>query len=201
MFSGIIEALAPIANLREERGVIRIDIKKPSEFNDLKVGDSLSTDGVCLTVEALENGLIRCAVGPETLNVTGWNLRNLEGRSVNLERSMKLGDRIHGHFVTGHVDVMGTVLSSERQGEILILKVEFPKEFGKYIWRKGSICVNGVSLTINEATATQFAVCLIPETVKRTNLADLEPKDCVNLEMDAFARAFVHQQTQEGLSL
>ena len=106
--------------------------------------------------------------------------------------------RSHGHIVTGHVDVSGEVISTARSGDTLILQMRFPKDFSKYIWRKGSICVNGVSLTVNEAAFENFDVCLIPETLKRTNLGDLESGDRVNLEMDAFARAFVHQQRQEN---
>lgn len=192
MFSGIIEATGVVKSLREDLGVLRVEIEKPIEFNDLRSGDSICVDGVCLTVESFSDGLMRYAIGPETLRVTGWTLGNLQNRRVNLERSLKLGDRIHGHIVTGHVDTVGEIARSETAGEALLLTVHFPAEFGKFIWRKGSITVNGVSLTINSATASEFELCLIPETLKRTNLAHLRQGDRVNLEMDSYARGLVH---------
>ena len=200
MFSGIIEAIGTVRSVRQDQGVIRIEIEKPLHFNDLSIGDSLAVDGICLTVEAHSGGLIQCAIGPETLKVTGWSLASLEKRCFNLERSLQLGERVHGHIVTGHVDVTGTVSAARREGgpwgEALYLTIEFPKEFAKYIWRKGSITINGVSLTVNQTSNTNdvgtFDVCLIPETLKRTNLSHLEVGAKVNLEMDSYARGLVH---------
>lgn len=200
MFSGIIEANAPIQRVEEYLGVIRIYVEKPSEFNDLNVKDSLATDGVCLTVEALEEGLIQCAIGPETLNVTGWTASSLKNRRVNLERSLRYGDRVHGHFVTGHVDTQGTIRAKENQGEATFVRCEFTKEYAKYIWRKGSITINGVSLTVNKVEGNLFEVCLIPETLQRTNLKSLQVGDAVNLEVDSFARGLVHVQSQSEAS-
>lgn len=196
MFSGIVEAIGTVRSVRQDQGVVRIDIEKPLHFNDLSIGDSISVDGVCLTVEALSGGLIQCAIGPETLKITGWTLESLKKRCFNLERSLQLGERIHGHLVTGHVDASGVVKNTKREGgpwgEALYMIIEFPSDYAKFIWKKGSITINGVSLTVNQAGQTNFEVCLIPETLKRTNLAHLSVGDIVNLEMDSYARGMVH---------
>lgn len=192
MFSGIVETISRITQSRPEPGVMRISVEKPLEFNDLKTGDSIALDGVCLTLESFDSQSLQFALGDETLKVTGWTPESVRGKTVNLERSLRLGDRIHGHLVTGHVDGLGTVTGSESLGgETLRLRVRFPVALKPYIWPKGSIAINGVSLTLNRVEGEEFEVGLIPETVKRTGLGRLTPGDAVNLEVDNMARGLI----------
>jgi len=146
------------------------------------------------------------ALGAETLHVTGWNIRNLLNKSVNLERSLPLGGRVHGHLVTGHVEGLGEVVGFKKKGENAFLKVAFPSRLTLYFWKKGSVAIDGISLTINQVEGQAFEVCLIPETLKRTNLGELLEGSQVNLEVDSFARGivetarFLYEQRQEGSS-
>lgn len=192
MFSGIVETTTVITGALERDGLMRIVVDKPSEFNDLNIGDSIAVDGVCLTVEGFDDQSIGFALGPETLKVTGWSLSRVLGRVVNLERSLRLGDRIHGHLVTGHVDATAAVIEAQSAGETLTLNIETPDKLKPYVWPKGSIAINGVSLTLNQVTAGAFSVGLIPETLKRTNLGTLKAGSVVNLEADNMARGLVH---------
>lgn len=198
MFSGIIETHSSIVNVSSKAGLIVLTIKKPSIFNDLNVGDSIAVDGVCLTLEAFDSETMSFSVGPETLRVTGWTEAGVLNRVVNLERSLRLMDRVHGHLVTGHVDVSARVIEAQSEGEALKLTIEIPEKFRPYFWAKGSVAVNGVSLTINQVTADFFTVGLIPETLKRTNLKLLKAGDRLNLEIDNMSRAFIRQMELEA---
>lgn len=198
MFSGIVETTSPILSASSHGAVLRALVKKPIDFNDLKNGDSIAVNGVCLTVEEFTDEAIRFAIGPETQKVTGWTLSGVMGKVVNLERSLRLGDRIHGHLVTGHVDTLGAIAEIERVEGSQTMKVTYPEHVRPYIWPKGSITVNGVSLTINQVTPEFFTVGLIPETLKRTNLGSLAVGDPVNLEVDNNARGLVHWLRQQS---
>lgn len=189
MFSGIIESVMPILNSQELKNACRIQIKKPSEFNDLKLGDSIACDGVCLTVEAFDDQQITFALAAETIKILKWNPQSWLGKKVNLERSLRFGDRIHGHLVTGHVDSLGSVTRAEHDGESFFLDIKIENSVLPFIWKKGSITLNGVSLTVNEVQGNIVSVCLIPETLKRTNLGELKPGAYVNVEPDYMARA------------
>lgn len=192
MFSGIIETTARVLRAENHDGVVRINVEKPQEFNDLSVGDSIAVDGICLTVETFDAQKISFALGAETLKVTGWSASSVTDRVVNLERSLRLGDRIHGHLVTGHVDSIAKVVQAEKQGEGLFLRIAIPQALAAFVWPKGSVTVNGVSLTINQVSEGTFTVGLIPETLKRTNLGLLQDGSIVNLEADNMARGLVH---------
>lgn len=198
MFSGIVESKAAIVRAEEisRDRLTRIWVEKPSNFNDLAIGDSVATDGVCLTVEAFNTKTIQFALAAETLAVTNWRTSTsksgaagLLGRIVNLERSLRMGDRVHGHFVAGHVDAAVQVTRIEDQGETRIIEVEVPKELRSMVWKKGSWALNGVSLTVNSVDGGVASHCLIPETLTRTNLGTLKKGDLVNIEVDTFARA------------
>ncbi|NJM09770.1 MAG: riboflavin synthase, partial [Bdellovibrionaceae bacterium] len=141
MFSGIIETTAPITAALERAGVLQCTIARPANFDDIKHGDSIAVDGVCLTLEAFDLNSLTFALGPETLRVTGWTLQNVLDRVVNLERSLRLNDRIHGHLVTGHVDALGTVQALDREGETLRLTIGIPQTIAPYIWPKGSVAI------------------------------------------------------------
>lgn len=201
MFSGIVESVQPIQKATPRDGVVRIEVRRPAEFDDLKIGDSIATDGVCLTVEAFSGEHIQFALAAETLKILRWpEAAALVGRRVNLERSLRYGDRIHGHLVSGHVDSLATVAERRLEGESLFLTVEVAPHLLPHLWKKGSVTLNGVSLTINELEGSRLQVCLIPETLKRTNLGDPRPGDVLNVEPDwmakALTRAFETQMSE-----
>ena len=192
MFSGIIESTVQVLEASQSGSILQIKVNRPPEFSDLQIGDSVAVNGVCLTAEAFDESMIQFALAAETLQVTQWTANQLKSAELNVERSLKFGARIHGHLVAGHVDAMGTVISSEDNDGSWILKVEYPTLLASMIWKKGSITLNGVSLTVNELTENQLAVCLIPETMKRTNLGQLKPGASVTIEVDTMAKA-VHR--------
>lgn len=151
-------------------------------------------NGVCLTLEQQTGSQLVFALAFETLNV----LKKLDvsasawvGQKVNLERSLKFGDRIHGHLVTGHVESLGKVLRSFADGESWFLDVQIEKELLPFVWKKGSITLHGVSLTVNSVEDSVVQVCLIPETQKRTNLTDIPVGDYIHVEPDYMAKAMV----------
>lgn len=196
MFTGIVEnhsEILDIYNLGDS--VLRVSILKPNDYNDIKNGDSICLNGVCLTIVNYNNNddKIEFDLGPETLQVTGWSRSNLKSKKVNLERSMKYGDRIHGHFLSGHVDEVGEVLSSHSLGEAWLLNVKVSDQAKNFVWQKGSIGLSGVSLTVNSFENNTVSVCLIPETLKLTNLSEFNPGDNINIEYDWMAKAFHNQ--------
>jgi riboflavin synthase len=214
MFSGIIEAKESILKTEELNQAIRIWVNRPDFFSDLNVGDSIAVDGVCLTLErnlltpdleVSQCPYMQFTLGHETLKVLKRdNVSLWQSRSVNLERSLRFGDRIHGHLVTGHVEDMGEVIESHHQGENWMLKIKVPVNVKPYCWRKGSLTVNGTSLTINEMSSLKqnsehyVELCLIPETQKRTNLPLLKSGEYVCLEPDSMAKAIYEILKQEG---
>jgi riboflavin synthase len=172
--------------------VVRIAVERPLEFSDLKSGDSICTNGVCLTLESFDGEQMRFALGAETLQLTNWSALNLKESRFNLERSLRYGDRIHGHAVSGHVDATGEVALLRDLGGSLELEVKVPERLLPFVWKKGSWAVNGVSLTVNSVNSNVVGMCLIPETLKRTNLSALKVGDKVNLEIDMIARGLVN---------
>lgn len=199
MFSGIVEATTDLTAYTPKSGAAQVHLKRPNDFNDLHIGDSISVNGVCLTIEAIDESNIQFCLGAETLKVTGWSLDSFGQQPINLERSLRLGDRIHGHLVTGHVDAMGKAVSVLPQGESRFVQVSFPQDVAAFVWPKGSITVNGVSLTINKVEEGKFEVCLIPETLRKTNLGLLVEGDEVTLEVDNLARGLLRSyQLEKG---
>ncbi len=200
MFSGIVECQSPVLKVVPRQGVLEVHIGRPGQFNQLSVGDSVSVNGVCLTIEFYDSEKIVVALAAETLQVTQWDEKSLLGRTVNLERSLSFGDRVHGHLVTGHVDSLGEVVAIERAGECSKVRLRAPQQLRSYFWKKGSLAVNGVSLTINQVDSLgTIEVCLIPETLKSTNLGSLQEGDKVSIEADNLAKGLV--ETLRGFSL
>lgn len=191
MFSGIVEATGELLEARSQGEVLRLKLKKPSYFSDISLGDSIAVDGVCLTVEAFDSDSMTFALAAETLQVLKWNMRNWKNKVFNLERSLRYGDRIHGHLVTGHVDVLGSITDATHGVESSILEIELPPRVLPYVWAKGGMAINGVSLTINTLVDHRVSLCLIPETLKRTNLGALKRGDLVHIEADYMAKAIV----------
>jgi len=189
MFSGIIESVQPIVFAKAEPGLVRIQVQRPPEFDDIKLGDSIAVDGVCLTVESFEPQTLQFALAAETLKVLCWPQDSgLLSKKVNLERSLRYGDRIHGHLVSGHVDSLGVLKSRKTEGGSLFLDVEFDDSPLPFVWQKGSVTLNGVSLTVNRIVGRVLQVCLIPETLKRTNLGLLQVGQNLNVEPDWMAK-------------
>lgn len=192
MFSGIVEAQSQVVSASSQPGLLRISVRKPEQFVDIKTGDSIAVNGICLTVEKFDESKIEFALAAETLRVTGWDESKLKSSNVNLERSLRMGDRVHGHFVSGHVDAMGKVQARRELGASLELDISFPENLKSFIWKKGSWAINGVSLTVNEVNGNSASVCLIPETLERTNLSSLKVGDAVTVEVDPMARGLIH---------
>ncbi len=191
MFSGIVETTGELLSQKQEKNIVRWKIKKPDTFNDLSSGESIAVDGVCLTIEQFNDSSMTFAIAAETLQVLKWKQRNWDNKRFNLERSLQFGERVHGHLVTGHVDSLATVIDRKDLQDCLILDFKVEDHVLAYIWHKGSLAINGVSLTLNEVQNNRISVCLIPETLKRTNLGDLQIGDFVCIEPDYMARAIV----------
>jgi riboflavin synthase len=197
MFSGIVEATAKVLSIEIRENLVQVQVSKPSHFDDLQTGDSISCNGVCLTVEAFDEIFIQFSLANETLEILNLNTESLIGQTWNLERSLCFGDRVHGHLMTGHVEALGQVIRSEPLGESWILDVKVPESAKRYIWKKGSVALHGVSLTVNEFSENTVSVCLIPETLKRTNLSDLKIGQTINVETDYLAKAYFQGQDDD----
>lgn len=191
MFSGIVESVSRVLEVHQIPEGLRLNLEKPSKFNDISIGDSICTDGVCLTIESFDDSQMSFVAAAETLQVTGWDEQSLLACPRNLERSLQLGARIHGHLVTGHVDSVSRLLSKDEIGESMILNFSIPEKLKSLIWEKGCICINGVSLTVNAISEESFSVCIVPETFRKTNLAQLSINDTVNLEGDYLAKSLI----------
>ena len=186
MFTGIIAAVGKIAGTKPAPGGLRLTVDAGGmPLDDVAVGDSIAVDGVCLTVVALSPAAFEADVSQETLGCTAGFAASA---SVNLEKALRLSDRLGGHLVSGHVDGVGMVARSAAMGDNCLLAVTAPRELAKYIARKGSVAVNGVSLTVNEVNGAEFTVNLIPHTLQGTNLRLVQAGDRVNLEADILAR-------------
>lgn len=192
MFSGIVtDCLAPLSCLTA-RHLLRVTFPKSSSFKTLNEGDSVSVDGVCLTIEVINKNKMSFCIGPETLRITGWTAKDLQKRKCNLEPSLKFNSSLGGHPVTGHVDGIVQLISIEKKGESREMNFRLPKGFQKFFWKKSYIALNGVSLTVNDKKGTVLKVCLIPKTLGKTNLSFLKAGDLLNFEVDRFARTLIH---------
>ena len=193
MFSGIVAAVGTVRAVKPARGGVRLVVDAGKlGLKDVAAGDSIAVDGVCLTVVARKGRTFEVDVSRATLAcTTGF----AGGHRVNLEKAMRLSDRLGGHLVSGHVDGVGRVARTRPAGANRVLAVAAPRALAKYIARKGSIAVNGVSLTVNEVDGAKFEVNLIPHTLAASNLGRLRAGDKVNLEVDMLAR-YVERLTQ-----
>lgn len=188
MFTGIIEAVGTVSALTRHGVDTRVRIEAGAfGLDDVKAGDSIAVSGVCLTVAALRSGGLEFDISGETLARTTWRKRR-PGDKVNLEKALALGERLGGHLVSGHVDGVGRVHAREPDGRSTVVTFEAPSTLHRYIAEKGSICIDGVSLTVNRLEGTRFTVNLVPHTLTVTTLGDLKAGDEVNLEVDMIAR-------------
>lgn len=185
MFTGIVEKVGRVRALRERTGGSVLEVE--SEIGDFAVGGSVAVNGCCLTAIEVTPGAFSCDLSPETLRVTA--LSDLKaGSGVNLERSMKAGGSFDGHIVSGHVDGVGTIEALKRSGNSAELAVSLPSGLVRYVAPKGSIAVDGISLTVVDVDRARFTVALIPYTLEHTNLGAARPGGRVNLEVDILAK-------------
>jgi len=197
MFSGIVEALGRVAELRSEPPGCRLVIREPKIAAETKVADSISVNGCCLTVVEVDRDTMHFEAGPETLART--NLGRLQPESpVNLERALAVGDRLGGHFVSGHIDGTGKLIERIDMGEWSNFWFSVPRELARQMASKGSIAVDGVSLTIVDSEPDRFSVALIPYTLAVTTLGPLKVGDTVNLETDILAKYVQRLTEAEG---
>ena len=192
MFTGIIQAIGHIDAVKRLDEDVELSIEATSlGLADVKNGDSIAVNGVCLTATHITNTHFVAHVSSETLNVTtGLG----SPKSVNLEKALRLQDRLGGHLVSGHVDGTGEVVRFENLGDCWLLAIRAPHAISKYIAKKGSICVDGVSLTVNTIEHAIFTINIIPHTLHNTTLARLTAGSRVNLEIDLIAR-YVERMT------
>ena len=198
MFTGLVEEIGLCEDLQRSAGSARLLIQAPGISCGVKIGDSISVNGCCLTAISIRDGIMTFDLLDETLQRT--NLQDLiPGKKVNLERSLLADGRLGGHFVQGHVDATIPVVAILQQGSDLRIDFKVPPEFAAYVAYKGSVAINGVSLTIAEVTADSFAVWIIPHTASHTNLGDLREGDLVNLECDMLAKYAARIMQMRGI--
>jgi riboflavin synthase len=196
MFSGIIADVGLITSVKDRNGGLRLSVATDSlGMDDVQIGDSIAVNGVCLTVIEHDGHTFTVDVSRETLNCTVGLER--QGGHVNLEKALRLSDRLGGHLVSGHVDGVGEVVAFNDIGESWRLVVRAPQALAKYIATKGSIAINGVSLTVNHVEGAEFEVNLIPHTLEMTTLNELKAGGRVNLEIDLIARYVERMITAE----
>jgi riboflavin synthase len=189
MFTGIIKNTTKIVSSKKKNGSLFLEFKIPSKWK-LEEGESISTNGVCLTVKEIGKNSYIAELMPETLKNSTFGI--LTPGKVNLERSLKLGEMISGHFVTGHIDTIGEIKEIQKEGLAKIFTISFPQKFSKLITTKGSICVDGISLTVTKKTRNSFSVATLKYTLDNTNLGVLKKGDVVNLEFDILAKYLIN---------
>jgi riboflavin synthase len=187
MFTGIVRERGRVVSLAGGEHGLHIEIEAPDTAAGLGVGDSVDVDGCCLTATAVENGRFSVTAIPESLARSTLGALS-EGDEVNLEAALRAGDPLGGHFVQGHVDGTGRVVSVEPEGESLRVWIEAGPEVLRYCVEKGSVTVDGVALTVTDLSEDAFATALVPHTLTATTLGDLKPGDAVNLEVDVLAK-------------
>jgi riboflavin synthase len=204
MFTGIIATIGKVESLQAQGGDVRLMVATQDlDLTDVKLGDSIANNGVCLTVVSMDNTKLGFDVSRETLDCTSLGSLST-GSEVNLEKALAVGDRLGGHFVSGHVDGLGTVISLQESARSVIFRFEVPAGIERYIAEKGSICIDGISLTVNNVADNWFEVNIIPHTMQETIMSNYQVGTKVNLEVDLIARyleRLLPQQEEGGISL
>ena len=188
MFTGIIAAIGKVEKIQSQAGDLRLQINSQKlDLSDVKLGDSIAINGVCLTVVEQHKAQIAFDVSRESLDRTSLgSLSN--GSDVNLEKALAVGDRLGGHFVSGHVDGLATIISIQSSARSVQFRIEVPTGLERYIAEKGSICIDGTSLTVNNVADNWFEVNVIPHTLQETIISHYKVSTKVNLEVDLIAR-------------
>ncbi len=188
MFTGIVKARGTIAAIEPHGGDVRLTVASPAlSWSGFQPGESIAVNGVCLTAVAINDDGFDTDISTETLNVTTLG-QLVVGSAVNLEPAISLGERLGGHLVSGHVDCTGTVIARSAEARSIRLIIEIPVELTRYIAKKGSVCIDGVSLTINEVSDKSFELNIIPHTAEVTTMHDYAVGTVVNVEVDLLAR-------------
>lgn len=203
MFTGIIEDLGTISAIKKSAGKWEFYITTTLAGKNLEEGESISVDGVCLTATRITAEGFYADASLETLSVTTLTEKNT-GSKVNIERAMAAHGRFGGHFVMGHVDGIGTIVDIRKTGESWAVIVEVPVDITRYIVKKGSVAIDGISLTVNEQRDKIFAVNIIPFTASKTTIGEKSPRDKVNIETDIvgkYVESFMAKDKQKGVDL
>jgi len=187
MFTGIIEGLGTIREIRPEGQGKRMAVEADFRLEQTKIGDSISVSGACLTVVMIDDKRFKVDVSPETIAKTTFKSAKI-GDRVNLERALRLSDRLDGHLVSGHIDGIGTVALKKDMANAIIVTVEVPESLSHYMIKKGSVAVDGISLTINNCGPHSFDVSIIPHTAKLTTIGFKKIGDLVNIETDMIGK-------------
>lgn len=187
MFTGLVAELGTVEKLAQQGNSFHLTVAAAKVMQNLKIGDSVAVNGVCLTVVRLGDASFTADVMPETVRLTNIGLLHA-GDRVNLERTLRLCDGLDGHIVSGHVEGLGVIASRRPDGIAMVVTITTPAELLKYIIKKGSIAIDGISLTVTEVTETSFSVSLIPHTAKETTLGFKDVGAKVNLETDIIAK-------------
>lgn len=188
MFTGIVQGVGRIRSVEPRGGDVTLWVETgPVALDDVQVGGSIAVGGACLTATQLEDHAFAADVSRETLSLTTLGTA-VAGTRVNIEKALTAGQALGGHYVTGHIDGVGRVVSRSDDARSVRVEFEVPAELARYVARKGSVCVDGVSLTVNGVQGCRFDVNLVPHTLDRTTLGDCLPGTPVNLEVDIIAR-------------
>ena len=187
MFNGIIKHTGKISKIYKNNNNCILEILSKIKFSKNEIGSSISCSGTCLTLEKYKGNLSKFYISKETLNITNFRSSN-KGDLINLEKSLRYGDRISGHFAQGHVDTTSIIKKIDFVGKSWFVNFKLPKKYKKYLIQKGSITINGVSLTISKILKDGFQIVVIPQTLKLTNLMYLKVKDVVNIEFDVLGK-------------
>jgi riboflavin synthase len=187
MFTGIIEGLGTVARLRSSGGGKRLVATTDFRLNEMKIGDSIAVNGACLTAAVISANRFEADLSPETLSRTAFS-KVKAGDRVNLERALRISDRLDGHLVSGHIDGIGTLSGLESEDNAVIITIAVSEALSRYMIPKGSVAVDGVSLTINHCSRDRFSVSIIPHTFKRTTLSFKKKGEAVNIETDMIGK-------------
>ena len=198
MFTGIIEGTGKLLAKRGAGGGLAFDLQAGFDLTDPEEGESIAVNGVCLTAYNITGRKFTVDVSPESLSRTTLGDLGIGG-TVNMERALRLTDRLGGHIVSGHVDCVATVSDRQPKGDFTIFSLTFPKEFGRYVIEKGSITIDGISLTVNSCTESSFEVSIIPHTLKVTGLGELKRGGRANIEVDIIGK-YVEKMLQPGVT-
>ncbi|QXE92826.1 riboflavin synthase [Geomonas subterranea] len=187
MFTGLIETVGELVSIERRGASGSLTVKTSLPLDEIRIGDSIAINGACLTVVRKGGGAVTFDVSPETIDRTAFkNLKS--GAPLNMERAMRLSDRLDGHLVSGHVDCVATITGRREVANNIVFTFRFPAEFAKYIAPKGSVAIDGISLTVNDVTADSFSVNVIPHTAAKTTLLSKRAGDEVNIETDLLCR-------------
>jgi len=205
MFTGIVEGTGRVLRIEDRGQGKMLILRVPAHLTEVQLGDSINVNGACLTITGQREDVLEVDLSAETLQKTVLG-QLVEGREVNLERALRLSDRLGGHIVTGHVDGTGIITSKRQETDFVLLRVRIPQDLTKYVVEKGSIGIDGVSLTVNRCTGDELEMMLIPYTLQKTTLMDKKAGDAVNVETDILGKYVEKVLTRgepssEGISL